>query len=98
MVRVMNRKKFLLFILLVALATAGQIIQASGEQFTPLLKVAVDDIYMTAGQENKMEISLRNTGDFDVYEVETFLSVPTTTTGISILKGAHKVFNKIGDR
>jgi len=98
MMRIMNRKKFLLFTLLVALATAGQIIQASGEQFTPLLKVAVDDIYLTAGQENKMEISLRNTGDFDVYEVETFLSVPATTTGISILKGSHRVFNKIGDR
>ena len=97
MVRRMNGKKILPLILIVAFATAGLIATSSGEMYTPLIRIKVDNVYLTAGQENKMEISLKNTGDFEVYEVEAFLSVPSTTSGISILDGAHKVFNRIRD-
>ncbi len=92
----MNRKKILTVFLIVTCLTAFQISIVSAEEFTPLLRVGTDDVYLTAGEENRIEISLKNTGDFDVFEVKTFLSVPATTPGISILKGAQRVFNEIG--
>jgi len=67
----------------------------SAEDYTPLLRVTAKNVYLTAGQENQIEIELKNTGSFSVYEVEALLSVPTTTPGISVIDQAHKVFNEI---
>jgi hypothetical protein len=97
MVSKMNRGRIFLMIIIVACATIVFTPVASAEEFTPLLSVTVSDNYLTAGQENKIEIALKNTGDFNVYEVQTFLSVSATTPGISILEGAHSVVNKISD-
>ena len=67
----------------------------SAEQYTPLLMVTARDVYLTAGAENRMEIELKNKGDFSVYEVEVTLSVPATTPGVSIIEEAHKIYNEI---
>ena len=97
MVRKMRRERAFFIILMAACTLAWQFSMVSAEQFTPLLRVSTNDVYLTAGEENQLEITLKNTGDFDVYEVKAILSVPETTTGISILDGAHKVFNEIRD-
>ena len=93
----MNRGKTLLVILIAAFGMAWQTPFGTAEQFTPLLKVSAENVYLTAGEENVMEITLKNVGSFDVFEVEAFLSVPSTTTGISILEGGHRIFNSIKD-
>jgi len=92
-----NKKRFTPIFFMITCVFAWSVSPVGAEQFTPLIKVSVDDVYLTAGQENTIEISLRNTGDFNVYEIESYLTVPTTVTGITILSGAHKVYNKIGD-
>ncbi len=93
----MSREKTPFIILMIACALALQISTTSAEQYTPLLRVSTDDVYLTAGEENLISITLKNTGDFDVYEVKAVLSVPSTTPGISILDGAHRIFNEIRD-
>ena len=82
--------------LLMLLAFTLTLIAAPGvqaENYTPLLKVKVSDIYLTAGEENTIEIELRNTGSYSVYEVEAILT--SSTTGIVILDKGHMVFNEI---
>jgi uncharacterized membrane protein len=96
MVREMKSVRKLFIVILIACVAAWQVSIVGAEEFTPLLRVGTGDVYLTAGEENRIEISLKNTGDFDVFEVKTFLSVPATTPGISILKGAQRVFNEIG--
>ena len=93
----MNRGKNLVIILMVTCALAWQIQNTAAEDFTPLLKVSASNLYLTAGEENMIEITLKNMGNYNVYEVKATLSVPETTTGITILDGAHKIYNKIED-
>ncbi len=93
--RILNDRKTLLVILIVAFGVAGQTPFAPAQMYTPLIKVSAENVYLTAGEENQIEITLKNMGSFDVYEVQASLSVPSTTTGISILDGAHRVFNSI---
>jgi len=95
--RTMNRGKTLVIILMVTCALAWQIQNAAAEDFTPLLRVSASDLYLTAGEENRIEITLQNMGNYNVYEVKATLSVPETTTGITILDGAHRIYNKIED-
>jgi len=57
--------------------------------------VTAHDIYMTAGEENQMEIELKNKGGFSVYGVEVTLSAPATAPGISIIENAHRIYNEI---
>ena len=95
MVRNMRRDKVLFVLLMVACALAWQISVVSSEQYTPILMVSANDLYLTAGKENQIEIKLRNMGGFDVFEVKAILSIPATIQGISILSGAHKVLNEI---
>ena len=92
-----NLKRFITIFFMITCIFAWSVSPVGAEQFTPLLKVSSDDVYLTAGQENTIQITLSNTGDFNVYEVESFLTVPSTVTGITILSGAHKIYNEIGD-
>jgi len=84
-----------MLVLLVAFALAYPIPYLISETYTPLLSVTARDIYLTAGEENQIEIELMNKGDFSVYEVEALLSAPSTEPGISVIGGAHKIFNEI---
>jgi hypothetical protein len=58
-----------------------------------ILHVSTDEIYLTAGQENMIRINLKNTGDYNVFDAECFLT--SAEPGISILSKAHMVFNTI---
>jgi len=58
-----------------------------------ILQVSTDNIYMTAGQENTIKINLKNTGDYNLFDAECFLT--SAQPGISILSGAHMVFNTV---
>jgi hypothetical protein len=92
-----RKEKTKYLILVIAVAIAFQINSAQAESFAPLLKVSAEDIYLTAGEENRIEVSLRNVGSFAVYEVKASLSAPATMTGISVISDEHVVFNKIND-
>ena len=91
----MQKGKTLFFILIIASAIAFQIGGAYAEFYAPLLRVSAKDVYLTAGEENRIEVSLRDVGSFAVYEVKASLSVPATTPGISIISDGHVIFNKI---
>lgn len=88
-------KKTIFVILIVACTFEWQVYPISGEQYTPLLKVSTNNVYLTAGMENEIEINLKNLGGFDVYEVSATLSVSTTALGITILDYAQIIYNKI---
>ena len=93
----MQKRKTLFFILVIAFAIAFQMGGAYAESYAPLLRVSAKDVYLTAGEENRIEVSLRNVGSFAVYEVKASLSAPATTPGISVIADEHVVFNKIND-
>jgi hypothetical protein len=86
----MNRKK--LFVLTLAILLAIQIPTGLAAD-AAILQVSTDNIYLTAGQENTVKINLRNTGDYNLFDAECFLT--STETGLSILTGVHMVFNTI---
>jgi len=91
----MSRGKTLLILMILACSFAYPIPFLSAEDYTPLLRVMARDVYMTAGEANQLEIEIRNTGSFSVYEVEAVLSVPASTPGVSVVEYAHRVFNEI---
>jgi hypothetical protein len=93
--RAMKKSKNLFFILVIACAIMFQICGALAESYAPLLRVSAKDVYLTAGEENRIEVSLRDVGSFAVYEVKVSLSVPATTPGISIISDGQVIFNKI---
>lgn len=88
----MKRWSITLLMALMLTSIIAPIVQAGN--YTPLLRVKVSDIYLTAGEENTIEIELRNTGSYSVYEVEAILT--STNPGIVILDKGHMIFNEIG--
>ena len=61
----------------------------------PLLEVEVSEYYLTAGDENQIEIFITNVGEGSAYEVKASLTVPQTVSGIAIVKESHRVFDEI---
>ncbi len=86
----MNRQKLIVLTLAMILATQFPSVLASD---SAILQVSTDDIYLTAGQENTIKINLKNTGDYNLFDAECFLT--SAQPGVSILSGAHMVFNTI---
>ena len=86
----MNRKKIFVLTLAMLLAIQFPTVLAAD---SAILQVSTDNIYLTAGQENTVKINLRNTGDYNLFDAECFLT--SAQPGISILSGAHMVFNTI---
>jgi len=97
MVRNMKRIKTLVFLTVIIFGFAGQLLPVEAADFMPVLKVSTDDVYLTAGQENTIKITLQNVGSWNLYEGNIALTVPVTTPGISIVDGSHYVFNKLSD-
>ncbi len=79
-------------IMLIAMLMATQL-TVVGAADAPIIQVSVDDIHLTAGEINTITINLKDTGDYDIFDVEAFLS--SAETGITILSDQHKVFNEI---
>lgn len=71
---------------------AAQILPV-GAADTSIIQVSAENIYLSQGQENSIEIKLKNTGDYKCYDVEAFLT--SATPGLSILSDAQKVYNEI---
>jgi len=88
----MKRWSIILLMALMLTSIITPMVQAGN--YTPLLRVKASDIYLTAGEENTIEIELRNTGSYSVYEVEAILT--STNPGIVILDKGHMIFNEIG--
>jgi hypothetical protein len=92
----MVKKKTVLIPILVACILAGQLGTAFADDYLPHLEVSVKNIYLFAGRRGNISITLANGGTYDTYEVEALLV--SSTPGLSILSGSHKVFNKISYR
>ena len=92
MVKGNSRTRIVVLILMVACAFALQtpIIQGIDR---PLVSVSSQDIYITAGQENTIKITLRNTGDIEVADIRGTLT--STVPGISILSKSHVAYGLI---
>lgn len=92
MVKGTNRNRIVILILLVACTLVLQTPTIQGID-RPLVKVSTDDIYITAGQENTIKITLRNTGDIEVADIRGTLS--SSTSGISVLSNSHVAYGLI---
>lgn len=86
-------RKFIIIALILPLLVLIAQPSISAKEYAPLLKVTVRDIYLTAGEENEIEVELRNMGSFSVFEVEAILT--PTTQGIVVLEKGHMIFNEI---
>ncbi len=87
------KKIGLLLILIVLGSLTGIVSTAQGIQYTPLLQLESEEVYLTAGQENTIELELENKGDFMIFEVQAVLS--SLTPGITVVSGSHKIWNEI---
>jgi uncharacterized membrane protein len=97
MVKEMKRERTLMIILIITCATMWQISTANAADYLPVLKFSADDIYVVAGQENEIKITLKNVGTWNIYEVKISLSVPATIPGVSVVENGHMVYNRIED-
>ena len=93
----MSKKKIVSLILAVCLLmlfVMGNSQPATAYQ-NPLLEVNAAGVYLTAGGENEMSISIENAGESNAYDVKAALSVPSTVSEISIVNGSYAVFEQI---
>jgi uncharacterized membrane protein len=97
MVRTLKRERASILILAIAIAMASQILTVEAPDYVPVLRISTDNVYITAGEENEIKVTLTNVGSWNIYETKITLSVPVTTPGISLLDGYHKVYNQISD-
>jgi len=61
----------------------------------PLLEVNVAGYNLTAGEENEMSISIENIDERYAFDVRATLTVPSTVSGISIVRESNAVFEEI---
>jgi len=61
----------------------------------PLLEINVTGYRLTAGNENELSISIENVGKTDAFDVKASLTVPSTVSGISIVKESYAMFDVI---
>ena len=61
----------------------------------PFLEIEVDDYHLTAGDNNQIDIYITNVGDGNASNVEAYLTVPQTLSGIAIVKDSYKVFDEL---
>ena len=89
----MVEKKIILISMLMACMLAGQLGTVFADDLVPHLEVSVKNIYLAAGRQGEIAINLSNGGTIKVTEVEATLA--SSTPGLSVLSGNHKVFNEI---
>jgi len=61
----------------------------------PLLEVNVTGYSLTAGAENEISISITNIGKTNAHDVKAALAVPSTVSGISIVRESYATFQRI---
>jgi uncharacterized membrane protein len=97
MVTELKRERTLIVILIITCAAMWQISTANAADYVPVLRFSADDVYIVAGQENQIKITLTNVGTWNIYEAKVSLSVPPTTPGVSIVENGHAVYSIIED-
>jgi hypothetical protein len=97
MVTELKRERTLIVILIITCAAMWQISTANAADYVPVLRFSADDVYVVAGQENQIKITLTNVGTWNIYEAKISLSVPATTPGVSIVENGHVVYSLIED-
>jgi hypothetical protein len=97
MVTELKRERTLIVILIITCAAMWQISTANAADYVPILRFSADDVYVVAGQENQIKITLTNVGTWNIYEAKISLSVPATTPGVSIVENGHAVYSIIED-
>ena len=97
MVTELKRERTLIVILIITCAAMWQISTAYAADYVPVLRFSADDVYVVAGQENQIKITLTNVGTWNIYEAKVSLSVPPTTPGVSIVENGHAVYSIIED-
>jgi uncharacterized membrane protein len=85
----MNTKQRISLILTLIILMIA-IIPLANTADSPIIQVSAENIYLTAGQENTIKIVLENTGDYKVFDIESFLS--SSIPGITVITNANKVF------
>jgi len=88
----MNKMKKISIILLIATLMATQITAVSAAD-APIIQVSVENIHLTAGEVNDIKVILKNMGDYNIYDVEAFIT--SSVSGITVLSYQQKVFNQI---
>jgi hypothetical protein len=81
-------------ILLIATLMATQLTVANAADAAILL-VTTENVNLVAGQENTISIKLKNTGDYNLFNVQAFLD--SDVSGIDVLSESHKVYGSIED-
>jgi len=51
---------------------------------SPILQVSANNIYLKAGQENTIKIVLKNTGDYNIFDVERELCIAKRSRGVAL--------------
>ena len=88
----MKTKQCFTIALILTVLVVSQIGMVSASD-SAILEVSASNIYMAAGQNNQFTVTLRNTGDTGLFDLEVFLT--SSTSGITVLSEAHKVYTEI---
>ncbi len=91
-IKMIGKRSVLITALLIILMI-GQVTYTYADSDIPHLEVRVKDTTFAAGTHGSIAVTIRNGGDYDVTQVEAF--VTSATPGISIIGGSQKVFNRI---
>jgi hypothetical protein len=88
----MKQNQAKLILILVTLMTT-QLPNVYGASDAPILQVSVENIHLTAGELNTIQINLKNTGDYKIFDIESYLT--STVQGITVLSGQQHVISNI---
>lgn len=84
---------YLLFGFLLLSVVVGVSLVGADER--PHFEVEVEGYYLTAGVENRLEVSITNVGDRDAYDFTASLSVPQSASGIAVVGESRGVFGEV---
>jgi len=88
-------KKILTLLILVGLLAPMTFPPVLSQSDDPLIEVSVNNIYLTIGSENSIQILLNNTGGYSAFNVEAILSPNPTSPGIVVVDNAHVIFDEV---
>lgn len=87
-----KRSLTILWVCLLSFLTVVNIPHATA---APLLVVHVSGYHLTAGYENEISIYIVNVSEEPAYDAKASLTVPSTVSGIAIVKESYRAFNEI---
>ena len=88
-------KKILFIVIMLGMLVPATIPKALGDLNDPFLKVSVNNVYLAAGAENNIEITLNNVGGYSAFNVESILTPSPATLGIVVIGNAHVTYDEV---